>query len=49
MRVSLQSFPQGGEIQFQLSLLNITSLGAAERQAQELEKLLEEQCTNEKR
>lgn len=31
------------EIQFQISLLNIASLGAAERQAEELEKLLAEQ------
>jgi hypothetical protein len=31
------------QIQFQISLLNIASLGAAERQAQELEKLLVEQ------
>ena len=36
------------EIQFQISLLNIASLGEAERQAHELEKLLEEQ-TAEKR
>jgi hypothetical protein len=31
------------QIQFQISLLNIASLGAAERQTQELEKLLVEQ------
>ncbi|MGA3186341.1 MAG: hypothetical protein ABSF22_04460 [Bryobacteraceae bacterium] len=31
------------EIEFQISLLNIASLGAAERQAQELEKMLAEQ------
>jgi hypothetical protein len=37
------------EIQFQISLLNIASLGEAERQAQELEKLLDEQITSEKR
>jgi len=36
------------EIQFQISLLNIASLGAAERQTAELEKLLEEQTTPEK-
>jgi len=35
------------EIQFQISLLNIASLGEADRQAQELEKLIEE--TTEKR
>lgn len=33
------------EIQFQISLLNIASLGAAERQTEELEKLLAEQKT----
>jgi hypothetical protein len=37
------------EIQFQISLLNIASLGEAERQARELEKLLEEQTTTENR
>jgi hypothetical protein len=37
------------EIQFQISLLNIASLGEAERQTQELEKLLDEQTTAEKR
>jgi hypothetical protein len=37
------------EIQFQISLLNIASLGEAERQAQELEKLLDEHATTEKR
>ena len=31
------------EIEFQISLLNIASLGEAERQSQELEKLLEQQ------
>jgi hypothetical protein len=36
------------DIQFQLSLLNIASLGAAERQAEELEKLLNEQTAPEK-
>lgn len=33
------------EIQFQISLLNIASLGAAQPQAQELENLLVEQKT----
>jgi hypothetical protein len=33
------------EIQFQISLMNIASLGAAERQAQELEQLLADQKT----
>ena len=37
------------EIQFQISLLNIASLGEAERQARELEKLLDEQTATEKR
>ncbi len=37
------------ELQFQISLLNIASLGEAERQAQELEKMLVEQTTTEKR
>jgi hypothetical protein len=37
------------QIQFQISLLNIASLGQAERQTQELEKLLDEQTTAEKR
>ncbi|HTB12362.1 MAG TPA: hypothetical protein VK752_12350 [Bryobacteraceae bacterium] len=37
------------EIQFQISLLNIASLGEAERQAQELEKLLDQQLTAENR
>ena len=37
------------EIEFQLSLLNISSLGQAKPQAHELEKLLEEQTTVEKR
>ena len=36
------------DIQFQLSLLNIASLGAAERQAEELEKMLNEQTGPEK-
>ena len=36
------------DIQFQLSLLNIASLGAAERQAEELEKMLNEQTVPEK-
>jgi len=34
------------EIQFQISLLNIASLGEAERQAQELEQLLADQKTS---
>jgi hypothetical protein len=33
------------EIQFQISLLNIASLGEAERQAQELEQLLADRKT----
>jgi len=37
------------EIQFQISLLNIASLGEAEQQTQELERLLDEQVTSEKR
>jgi hypothetical protein len=37
------------EIQFQLSLLNITSQGEAQHQAEELENLLAEQETTEKR
>jgi hypothetical protein len=37
------------EIQFQISLLNIASLGGAERQTRELEKLLDEQSAAEKR
>ena len=37
------------EIQFQISLLNIASLGEAERQTEELEKLLDQQFTSEKR
>ncbi len=37
------------EIQFQLSLLNIASLGAAERQAQELKELLDQRTAVEKR
>jgi hypothetical protein len=37
------------EIQFQISLLNIASLGEAERQAEELEKLLDQQLTAENR
>jgi len=36
------------EIEFQISLLNIVSQGEAQNQAQELEKLLEEQTTAEK-
>jgi len=36
------------ELQFQISLLNIASLGTAERQAQELEELLHEQKVAEK-
>jgi hypothetical protein len=43
MQVSPPSFPQNGEIRFQISLLNITSLGAFDHQALELEKLLVEQ------
>jgi hypothetical protein len=42
----MHSFP---EILFQISLLNIASLGHAERQTQELEKLLDEQTAAEKR
>lgn len=37
------------EIQFQISLLKIASLGEPEHHSQELEKLLEEQTTTEKR
>jgi hypothetical protein len=37
------------EIQFQISLLNIALFGEAEQQTQELEKLLTEQTTSEKR
>ena len=37
------------EIQFQISLLNIASLGEAEQQTQELEKLLDQQTTAENR
>jgi hypothetical protein len=37
------------EIQFQISLLNIASFGEAEQQTHELEKLLDEQVTSEKR
>jgi hypothetical protein len=37
------------EIQFQISLLNIASLGEAERQTEELEKLLDDQLTANKR
>jgi hypothetical protein len=37
------------EIQFQISLLNIASLGEAKQQAQELEKLLDQQAPAEKR
>ena len=37
------------EIQFQISLLKIASLGEPENRSQELEKLLEEQATTEKR
>jgi hypothetical protein len=37
------------EIQFQISLLNIASLGEADQQARELEKLLEEQTTTQNR
>jgi hypothetical protein len=36
------------EIQFQISLLKIASLGEAERQTRELEELLNEQVTSEK-
>jgi hypothetical protein len=43
MQVSPPPVPQNGEIRFQISLLNIVSLGAAEQQALELEKLLAEQ------
>ncbi len=43
MRVPPPSLPQSGEIQFQISLLNIVSLGQAETHARELEKLLVEQ------
>jgi hypothetical protein len=42
----MQSFP---EIQFQISLLNIASLGHAERQIQQLEELLDQQIAAEKR
>jgi hypothetical protein len=37
------SYPQNGEIQFQISLVNIASVGGAAPQALELEKLLVEQ------
>jgi hypothetical protein len=37
------------EIQFQISLLNMASQGEAQRQAEELENLLLEQDTSEKR
>jgi len=37
------------EIQFQISLLNIVSQGEAERAAQELAKLLDQQTASEKR
>jgi hypothetical protein len=37
------------EIQFQISLLNMVSQGEAQRQAEELENLLAEQETVEKR
>jgi len=37
------------EIQFQISLLNIASFGQAEQQTQELERLLDEHITSEKR
>ena len=37
------------EIEFQISLLNIASLGEAQRQAGELEKLLDQQTTTENR
>jgi hypothetical protein len=35
-----QSFSQNQNIEFQISLLNMATLGAAELQAKELEKLL---------
>ena len=35
-----QSFSQNQNIEFQISLLNMATLGAAEPQAKELEKLL---------
>jgi hypothetical protein len=37
------------EIEFQISLLNIASLGTDKHAAQELEKLLEEQTAGERR
>ncbi len=37
------------EIEFQISLMNIASLGEAQRQTRELEKLLDEQAATEKR
>ena len=37
------------EIQFQISLLKIASLGEPEQRSEELEKLLEEQAATEKR
>jgi hypothetical protein len=37
------------EIQFQISLLNLTTFGEAARQTEELERLLEEQVPVEKR
>jgi hypothetical protein len=36
------------ELQFQISLLNIALLGAAEKQARELEELLDEQTAGKK-
>ncbi len=44
--MSMHSVP---EIQFQISLLNIASLGQAFEQTHELEKLLQEQTPVEKR
>jgi hypothetical protein len=37
------------EIEFQISLMNIASLGEAQRQARELEKLLDQQTATENR
>lgn len=48
MRASLTP-PQSSEILFQISLLHIALPGAAERQARELEKLLDEQRATENR
>ena len=43
MRFPPKHVPQSTEIEFQVSLLNIASLGAAERQVKELQQLLVDQ------